>query len=124
MADSLSDHKANQGFLTSLLSDVPGFVRGILATMFGTTICFVAMLQLGGLQVPFTNWMTSQMSTATRPALAELEQSVAKLNAIAIRIEALEVARSSQQTEISTIKGVNDDQDRRITRIERRLGVQ
>lgn len=124
MAEQPVDRELQQGFLAGLLGDIPDFVRGILATMFGTTICFVAMLQLGGLQVPFTNWLTSQMNTAAKPALAELEQSVAKLNAIAMRIEALELARSSQQTEISTIKGVNDDQDRRITRIERRLGVQ
>lgn len=96
--------EVREGFLDSLLGDIPSFVRGILATMFGTTICLVAMLQLGGLQVPFTNWLTSQIT----PQVRSLDESVARLSAVISRIESVETKTK--------------DLDERIRRIERRLG--
>ena len=99
MAD-LADTQASKGFLAGLLGDVPGFVRGILATMFGTTICLVAMLQLGGLQVPVTNWLTSQMQ---RP-VADLNKSIAALQLIVARIETLEALQRVQNVRIDAVE--------------------
>jgi hypothetical protein len=114
------DDKSQQGFLVGLLGDIPGFVRGILATMFGTTICFVAMLQLGGLQVPFTNFLTAQMIAPVQ----RLDESVNKLSHVVERIAAVERQQASQgsrQDDLSRdIKGVEG----RVLRLERRFGIQ
>lgn len=96
-------NKAREGFLSALLGEIPRFVRVILATMFGTTVCFVSMLQLGGLQAPFTNWITSQISSQVK----DREDTSARLGSIISRIENLEVRIH--------------DLDNRIRRIERKL---
>lgn len=108
-----------EGFLVGLLGDVPAFVRGILATMFGTTICFVAMLQLGGLQVPFTNFLTAQLA----PKVVELGASIERLNSIVARIERLEVADQETTKRVRKNEVDIEDATRRVLRVERRLGI-
>ena len=117
MADDLNDRKANQNFLTSLLSDVPGFVRGILATMFGTTICFVAMLQLGGLQVPFMNWLTGQM----QKPVDDLNKSVAALQQVIVRLERVESVQASTEGKINTLAATVHATNSKLSEVEQRV---
>ncbi len=119
MTEKPVDNKTTHGFLAGLLGDIPAFVRGILATMFGTTICLVAMLQLGGLQVPVTNYLTAQL----RPQMVDLAHSVEALRNIVSRVEAVESAQGllSHRTAVNEVK--IDELDRRAQRIERRLGI-
>lgn len=120
MSDETIDKEISKGFLAGLLGDVPGFVRGILATMFGTTICLVAMLQLGGLQVPVTNWLTSQMA----PQVKDLRESVVHLQLIVSRIEAAESRIGRGEQRLIELEKVQDTTSRDVIRIKRQLGLQ
>lgn len=119
MSDEPIKKEATQGFLSGLLGDIPGFVRGILATMFGTTLCFVAMLQLGGLQVPFTNWLTSQVTAPVK----ELNSNISELKAVIARIEAAEVRYSIIQDQQIRLEHKANNHSNEINRLKKRLGV-
>ena len=110
---------AKHGFFAGLLGDIPAFVRGILATMFGTTLCFVAMLQLGGLQVPFTNYLTAQL----QPQVKELNHSVEALKSVVARIEAVEQAQVATRQRLIKLEMDADELARRAGRVERHLGL-
>ena len=112
--------EVREGFLGGLLGDIPSFVRGILATMFGTTICLVAMLQLGGLQVPFTNWLTSQIA----PQVKSLDESVTRLSVMVSRIEKLESGAAANEGRLKRLELTTEDVRGRVQRIEKRLGIQ
>lgn len=138
--ETLVTTQAGQSFLERALDKTPSLVVALIGSLLGVSICFIAILQLGGLAVPVNNYLTAQLS----PQVRSLETSISELRGIINRIEVLEAAKAAAEARLhgldvaktatetrllglDTKAGKNEvdirDLDRRVNRIERRLGV-
>jgi len=99
-----------QGFLASLLTRTPAFVVGFLSSILGTVVVVIAILKLGGMDVPF-NRVANAHAASMEASVAKLDKSTERLEELVKRLERLDISEAKQNDTLL-------DHERRITSIE------
>lgn len=93
--------KHKPAFLDKVLDATPKWAMGMLGTLIGFSLCFITVINLADLKVPFNKYVDAQVTRITR-AVDSLELVTANLSDIAKRVQSLEdrvsVLEKNQQT--------------------------
>ena len=83
-----------KSFLDRVLDATPKWAMGIMGTVVGASICFIAVMNLADLKAPFNKYVEAEVARITK-AVDTLEVVTSKLVMISAQVSSLE-ARVSE----------------------------
>jgi hypothetical protein len=105
------------GFLNRVLDSIPKPAMGLLGIMVGFTICFVAVMNLGGLQRPFERIIEAQV-TRIEQSSASMTEATKRMEALSQDMRAMAVAHEAERALVGARITVLD---RRVSALETRV---
>jgi hypothetical protein len=106
------------GFLDRVLESIPKPAMGLLGIMVGFTICFVAVMNLGGLQRPFERVIEAQVKRIEQSS-ATMAEATARMETLSQDMRSMAVAHEAERALVSARITVLD---KRVSALESRVG--